>query len=213
VADSGLVDSSRTVAIAQVGVDSILQAHTGGLLRIRADGRKETWPEAPQTISLAAATINKRQAVLATTSGELIYFEIGLDETLNEYMERKALGVGVTAMSIAEVPEGRLRTPVLVGILSHEGRLICCTDFWRQAVGCDDSTVRIISLDPSNCMETISIQALTAPSASISVAEIIDASIDKVHPTLFVNIGLQNGVLLRTVLDQSSGQLTDTRTR
>jgi splicing factor 3B subunit 3 len=116
VADSGLIDSARTVAIAQVGVDSILQAHTSGLLRIRSDGRKETWPEAPQTISVAAAAINKRQAVLATTSGELVYFEIGLDETLNEYMERKALGVGVTALSIAEVPEGRLRTPILVSL-------------------------------------------------------------------------------------------------
>lgn len=30
---------------------------------------------------------------------------------------------------------------------------------------------------------------------------------------MFVNIGLQNGVLLRTVLDPLNGQLTDTRTR
>jgi splicing factor 3B subunit 3 len=30
---------------------------------------------------------------------------------------------------------------------------------------------------------------------------------------MFVNIGLQNGVLLRTVLDPINGQLTDTRTR
>ena len=56
-------------------------------------------------------------------------------------------------------------------------------------------------------------QALTAPPSSIVVAEILDASIDKFHATLFVNIGLSNGVLLRTVLDSISGQLTDTRTR
>jgi splicing factor 3B subunit 3 len=41
----------------------------------------------------------------------------------------------------------------------------------------------------------------------------LDASIDKNMPTLFVNIGLANGVLLRTVLDPVNGQLTDTRTR
>ena len=41
----------------------------------------------------------------------------------------------------------------------------------------------------------------------------LDASINKTHPTMFVNIGLQNGVLLRTVLDPVNGQLTDTRTR
>ena len=30
---------------------------------------------------------------------------------------------------------------------------------------------------------------------------------------LYLNIGLQNGVLLRTVLDQVTGDLSDTRTR
>jgi splicing factor 3B subunit 3 len=35
----------------------------------------------------------------------------------------------------------------------------------------------------------------------------------KTQPTMFVNIGLQNGVSLRTVLDPITGQLTDTRTR
>jgi hypothetical protein len=34
----------------------------------------------------------------------------------------------------------------------------------------------------------------------------LDASINKTHPTMFVNIGLQNGVLLRTVLDPVNGQ-------
>lgn len=62
-------------------------------------------------------------------------------------------------------------------------------------------------------MDTISIQALTAMPSSICVTEIVDAAIDRMRPTLFVNIGLQNGVLLRTVLDSNSGQLTDTRTR
>lgn len=41
----------------------------------------------------------------------------------------------------------------------------------------------------------------------------LDAGINKTSPTTFVNIGLQNGVLLRTVLDPVNGQLTDTRTR
>ena len=41
----------------------------------------------------------------------------------------------------------------------------------------------------------------------------VDTSIDKYHPTLFVNIGLQNGVMLRTVLDSLTGSLKDTRTR
>lgn len=82
-----------------------------------------------------------------------------------------------------------------------------------KAVGCEDQTVRIISLDPETTLETISLQALTAPPSSICIADMLDASINKTQPTMFVNIGLQNGVLLRTVLDPVNGQLTDTRTR
>lgn len=80
-------------------------------------------------------------------------------------------------------------------------------------MGCEDSTVRILSLDFENCLETLSIQALTAPPTALCMVHMLDTSIDKVHPTLFVNIGLQTGVLLRTVLDAANGELTDTRTR
>ena len=100
-----------------------------------------------------------------------------------------------------------------------------------QAVGCEDQTVRIVSLDPESTLETISLQArpmfsycqgphsralfqaLTSPPSAICIADMLDASINKSQPTMFVNIGLQNGVLLRTVLDPINGQLTDTRTR
>jgi len=68
-------------------------------------------------------------------------------------------------------------------------------------------------LDPESTLETISLQALTAPPSAICIADMLDASINKSQPTMFVNIGLQNGVLLRTVLDPINGQLTDTRTR
>ena len=59
---------------------------------------------------------------------------------------------------------------------------------------------------------TVSLQALTAPSA-ICIADMLDASINKAQPTMFINIGLQSGVLLRTVLDLINGLLKDTRTR
>lgn len=73
--------------------------------------------------------------------------------------------------------------------------------------------MRIVSLDPESTLETISLQALTAPPSAICIADMLDAGINKTQPTTFVNIGLQNGVLLRTVLDPVNGQLTDTRTR
>ncbi|THU96687.1 hypothetical protein K435DRAFT_891688 [Dendrothele bispora CBS 962.96] len=113
--------------------------------------------------------------VVALSSAELVYFESDLEGQLNEYQDRKAMGSTVLALSIGEVPEGRQRT---------------------SAVGCEDQTVLTL--------ETLSLQALTAPPSSICIMEMMDFSITKVEPVMFVNIGLQNGVLLRTVLDRHS---------
>ncbi|KEI42808.1 uncharacterized protein L969DRAFT_92232 [Mixia osmundae IAM 14324] len=192
--NSGLVENQRTLCVQQVGDDSIVQVHPAGFLRVRADGSKEVWPLAPERVNLAVACANQRQIVLATTSGDIIYLRCELDGEITVFDDRKQLGVSVTSMSIGELSEDRLQTDYL-------------------CVGCEDQTVRIISLQEQNCLETISIQALTALPSSICIAEILDSSVDKTRPTTFVNIGLQNGVLLRTVLDPMSGRLTDTRTR
>jgi splicing factor 3B subunit 3 len=193
VQDTGFLSSAPTLAVQQIGADALLQVHPHGIRHVLADRRVNEW-RVPDRRTIVAATTNKRQVVVALSSAELVYFELDLDGQLNEYQDRKAMGSTVLALSIAEVPDDRQRTPFL-------------------AVGCEDQTVRIISLDPESTLETISLQALTAPPSAICIADMLDASINKTQPTMFVNIGLQNGVLLRTVLDPLNGQLTDTRTR
>ncbi|GAK61911.1 pre-mRNA-splicing factor rse1 [Moesziomyces antarcticus] len=198
VSDSGLLTSSATLAVQQLGEDALLQVHPHGIRHILVDKQINEWvtpslPNGRQTTIVATCT-NERQVVVALSSNELVYFELDMDGQLNEYQERKAMGAPVLTMSMPECPEGRQRTAYL-------------------AVGCGDSTVRIISLEPSSTLASISIQALTAPASSICMAEMHDSTVDRHHATTFVNIGLQNGVLLRTVLDGVTGQLTDTRTR
>ncbi|KAI0084854.1 CPSF A subunit region-domain-containing protein [Irpex rosettiformis] len=193
VQDTGFLSSAPTLAVQQIGADALLQVHPHGIRHVLSDRRVNEW-RVPDGKTIVSATTNKRQVVVALSSAELVYFELDLDGQLNEYQDRKAMGSTVLALSIAEVPEGRQRTPYL-------------------AVGCEDQTVRIISLDPESTLETISLQALTAPPSAICIADMLDAGINKISPTTFVNIGLQNGVLLRTVLDPINGQLTDTRTR
>ncbi|KAJ8584566.1 hypothetical protein M405DRAFT_774030 [Rhizopogon salebrosus TDB-379] len=193
VQDTGFLSSAPTLAVQQIGADALLQVHPRGIRHVLADHRVNQW-SAPEGMTIVTATTNKRQVVVALSSAELVYFELDLDGQLNEYQDRKAMGSTITALSISEVPEGRQRTPYL-------------------AVGCEDQTVRIVSLDPESTLETISLQALTSPPTTICIADMLDASINKTQPTTFVNIGLHNGVLLRTVLDPINGQLTDTRTR
>ncbi|OSD06959.1 hypothetical protein PYCCODRAFT_1474347 [Trametes coccinea BRFM310] len=193
VQDTGFLSSAPTLAVQQIGADALLQVYPHGIRHVLADRRVNEW-RVPSGRTIVCATTNKRQVVVALSSAELVYFELDLDGQLNEYQDRKAMGSTVLALSVAEVPEGRQRTPYL-------------------AVGCEDQTVRIVSLDPESTLETISLQALTAPPSAICIADMLDASINKTQPTTFVNIGLQNGVLLRTILDPVNGNLTDTRTR
>ncbi|KAJ9093536.1 pre-mRNA-splicing factor rse1 [Naganishia friedmannii] len=168
VQDTGFLSSARTIAVQQIGDAGLLQVHPQGLRHVLEDKTVNEWP-CPPGRTIIAATTNKRQVVLALSSAELVYFELDpVDGTLSEYQDRKGLPANATCLSIAEVPEGRQRTPFL---------------------------------------------ALTAPPSAICLAEMFDTTIDKNRPTMFLNIGLQTGVLLRTVVDSVNGELTDTRTR
>ncbi|TNN71119.1 Splicing factor 3B subunit 3 [Liparis tanakae] len=119
---------------------------------------------------------------------------------LNEYTERKEMSADVVCMSLANVPPGEQRSRFL-------------------AVGLVDNTVRIISLDPLDCLQPLSMQALPAQPESLCIVEM--GGVEKQDELgekgsigfLYLNIGLQNGVLLRTVLDPVTGDLSDTRTR
>lgn len=197
VTDSGFLGSEPTLAVQQMGEAALLQVHPRGIRHIQADKSLTEWSTpnvGGEPTYIIAATTNERQVVVALSTTEIVYFELDQDGQLNEYQERVPMSAHVLTLSIGPVPPGRLRTPYL-------------------AVGCADQTVRLYSLDPESTLERMSMQALTAPPSSIVIAEMHDMAVNRVEGTLFVNIGLQNGVLLRTVLDVLSGQLTDTRTR
>lgn len=106
----------------------------------------------------------------------------------------------VLCMALGTVPAGQQRS-------------------WFLAVGLADNTVRIISLDPADCLAPRSMQALPSSAESLCLVEMGSADSNEdggqTHSvgSIYLNIGLSNGVLLRTVLDPQSGDLADTRTR
>ncbi|KAJ7119578.1 mono-functional DNA-alkylating methyl methanesulfonate N-term-domain-containing protein [Mycena epipterygia] len=190
VQDTGFLSSVRSLAVQQLGADSLVQVHPGGVRHILATGQVWEWAALPGNTIIAAAS-NKRQVVVALSSAEIVYFELDLDGQLNEYQDRKAMRSAVLALGLADVPDGRQRTSYL-------------------AVGCEDQTVRIFSLDPEHTLEILSLQTLVSPPSSICIVEVPGST---AQTTYFIHIGLQNGVLLRTVLDTSTGNLVDTRSR
>ncbi|RFU35793.1 hypothetical protein B7463_g614, partial [Scytalidium lignicola] len=191
VTDTGFLSSTSTLAVQQLGEDGLIQVHPKGIRHIRADRRVNEWA-APQHRSIVAATTNERQVAVALSSGEIVYFEMDSDGSLAEYDERKEMSGTVTCLSLGDVPEGRVRSQFL-------------------AVGCDDSTVRILSLDPDSTLENKSVQALTSAPSALSIMSMVDSSSG--GSTLYLHIGLYSGVYLRTVLDEITGELSDTRTR
>jgi splicing factor 3B subunit 3 len=191
VTDTGFLSSAPTLAVQQLGDDGLIQVHPRGIRHIQADRRVNEWP-APQHRTIVAATTNQRQVAVALSSGEIVYFELDSDGSLAEYQEKKEMSGTVTCLSLGDVPEGRLRSNFL-------------------AVGCDDSTVRILSLDPDSTLENKSVQALTSAPSALSIMAMADSSSG--GSTLYLHIGLYSGVYLRTVLDEVTGELSDTRTR
>ncbi|KAJ6491555.1 mono-functional DNA-alkylating methyl methanesulfonate N-term-domain-containing protein [Mycena vulgaris] len=190
VQDTGFLSSVPSLAVQQLGSDSLVQVHSGGVRQILSTGQIQEW-STPAGRSIVAAATNKRQIVVALSSAEIVYFELDLDGQLSEYQDRKAMGSAILALGIGEVSEGRQRYQYL-------------------SVGCEDQTVRIFSLDPDSTLENISLQALTSPPSSICMIETSGNSTQNIH---FVHIGLQNGVLLQTIVDTTNGQLVDTRSR
>jgi len=108
---------------------------------------------------------------------------------------RKEMGRDIACLGVAPIPKGRQRARFL-------------------AVGDYDNTVRMVSLDSGDNFASLAVLALPAPPESLCILKMRGHSAsDPSAATLYLNIGLQNGVLMRTVLDRITGELTDTRTR
>jgi splicing factor 3B subunit 3 len=148
VTDSGFLTSVETLAVQQIGDDSLIQVHHKGVRQIRNKLVNE-WM-APQHRSIVAAATNERQVAVALSSGEIVYFETDSDGSLAEYDEKKEMTGTIICLSLSRVLEGCLRSSFL-------------------AVGCDDCTVRILSLDPDSTLESKSVQALTAAPSALCI--------------------------------------------
>lgn len=191
VTDSGFLSSVLTIAVQQLGDDSLVQIHSNGIRHISAIKEVNEWTTPDHTYITAAASNNYQVAILLSNH-ELVYFEVDEDGQLNEYDEHKEISGSPVCISIGDVPAGRLRSSFL-------------------AIGCSDATIRIFSLELGNTLETLSIQALTAAPTSVKIMNMSNSS-DKTF-SLHLHIGLATGVYIVSVMDSITGQLSDTRTR
>ena len=218
VTDSGLLARAPTLTVQLLADDSILQVHPGGVRHVRQGGRSAEWkPPGKRTIEKASA--NARQVAISLGGGELVYFELDAAGTLVE-MGQKDLGVDVNCLDVGSLSTGRARSLFL-------------------AVGGYDSSVRILGLAPGEgrLVELASMQVsaiaeslafaemamevgatTAAPSAGSASTVVSDGGGEcpggeAAATRIFLNVGLQSGVLQRAAVDATSGALSDTRLR
>ncbi|XP_024081505.1 splicing factor 3B subunit 3 isoform X2 [Cimex lectularius] len=190
VADSGFLGFTSTLACSALGDDAAVQVYPDGVRHIRSDKRLD-WKVSGKK-QIVKCAVNQHQVVIALTGGEIVYFGMDATGQLKEYNQRKQMPADVVCMALGNAPSGESMSRFV-------------------AVGLADNAVRIISLDPTNCLSILSMQAVPAPPESLCIVEMGGG--ESSRATLYLNIGLHNGVLLRTVLDPITGDLVDTRTR
>ena len=123
----------QTVHVSVLEDSSVVQVVANGIRHVKAV--TQTWLVEGK---VSKACSNQRQVALAVTGGEVYYYELGLDGALAEVGKARLDGE-VTAMDVGAIEVGRQRCRFL-------------------AVGLNDNTVRLLSLDPDSCLEMISMK-------------------------------------------------------
>lgn len=188
IIDSGILGTKSTLGCTQLGDDSLVQIHPDGIRHIHPDKRVSEW-RAPLKRQIVKCAVNQRQLAIALSNHEILYFEMDTTGQLNEYNERKEFNSQISCMALGEIPPGELRCPFL-------------------AVGVEQK-VCIISLDINDCMSEVTRQTFTSAPESVSIAELAGGRDLSFSAQLYLNVGLQNGELIRTRLDRVSGDLSE----
>ena len=184
VTDSGFVGDMPTLSASRIGDRDLLQVHPGGLRHARADGRVNEW-RCPGRKTVTKCATNERQCVVSLSGGELVYFELDTTGALME-IEKVETSGDVACLSLPHTQKGQLRSK------------FC-------AVGSYDSTVRILSLSSEDCLQTVGVQALASAPNSLLLLHTKNG--------LYLNAGLNNGVLIRADVDDVTGTISEVRSR
>uniref|UniRef100_A0A8D8RL10 Splicing factor 3B subunit 3 n=2 Tax=Cacopsylla melanoneura TaxID=428564 RepID=A0A8D8RL10_9HEMI len=206
VSDSGFLGTTPTLSCSALGDESVVQVYPDGIRHISSSKRSD-WKESGKK-KIVKCAVNQRQIVIALQGGRLIYFEMHPETgDLRECAEKKEMESEVMCMALSNAPSGEQMSRFL-------------------AVGLADKTVRLISLAPQDCLTQKNMQGLPDLAESLVMIEMgaSDPTAGGVGPSdepsgpvtlgqLYLYVGLQNGALLRMVVDQTSAGLSDDRMR
>lgn len=187
VSDSGFLPDVTTLAAFQLSNDAYVQVYPQGVRQISATHGYSEW-KCPGSGHIVHCAYNERQLVVYLSNHSLVYFELDFQGNLSERKALDELPESLTCMYLGPVPHERQRSRFL-------------------AIGSTEGVARIVSLDPDDCLEPISLQALAAAPSSI----VLTSHSEDFGLTL--DVGLENGVLVSLRVDSLSGALSDPQSR
>lgn len=209
--NTGFKTDVATLAAAQLGNGSVVQVYADGVRQIFYDDHDKPvdtvdW-KAPVGIEVLHGAASETQVVLALSSREIAYFEVDEQDRLIEYGERKELGSQITSLCLGELSGGHKRFPFIFA-------------------GGKNQTLTVLKTDPSATLDVVSKQDLSSvptslaafsmksPSAFVHSESDDEAEEDesRIHQeSLFLHIGMANGVYARLKLDPVTGELSNPR--
>lgn len=191
IENSSFLENRATILAHQMGDATLVQVHSRGIRSVLESGALNEWPT-PANRTVVRASANDRQMLLALSSAELAFFFMDQDGILNQLEEMPEMSGKITALSVGSTPRGRQQAKFAV-------------------VGCDDCTIRVLSIELDSPLEPRSVQALSAMPTSLEVVEMFDP--ESKTTVNIVHIGLQSGLYLRAIIDETTGELGDVRTK
>ncbi len=197
VTDSGFLGTAPTLEVQLLADNAMLQVHAHGIRHIRPARAVNEW-KTPGRKQIERATANERQVAIALEGGDVVYFELDAAGMLME-VASKELGFGIACLDLGPVPHGRVGSSYL-------------------AVGGYDATVRVLSLEQASLLTQRSMLHLSARAESVCLVEMAkegeQQAAGAAHgSSLFLNVGLSNGIMQRLVVDPLEGTLSDSRQR
>ncbi|KAI5953215.1 RSE1 [Candida jiufengensis] len=142
VTDSKFILDQPTIAVQQIGSQSIVQVYLNGIRHIKNKKITDWYP--PAGITITNASTNNQQILISLSNSEIVYFETDLDDQLIEYQERLEISSSILSLCISKNEH---------------------TSF--AVIGCSDETIQVISLQQHNCLTVKYLQALSSNAQSL----------------------------------------------
>lgn len=187
IEDSQFITDQPTVAVQQVGRTSVVQIYANGIRHVKHIIKDDEIVSKATTDWFPPAGI---QILSASTNPHQVV--IGLSNSEVCYFE-----VDLSDDQLIEYQD-RIEMPSTISSIA-----ISNTRSSFAVIGCTDETIQVVSLQSHRCLEVLSLQVLSANCVSL-----VMLTSDK---STYVHIGMENGLYVRTTVDEITGTLSDTR--